>query len=484
MARRERIFCALLGFLIFVLPAGLAEAHIGGLSNIELEVKESSVDATITVLRYDFGYLVRDILTGMPEVPADEVLAQQDKIFAYMPTRLRLTNGDDPLTFEPVSTEIFEKTGDLIVKGRYVSQAPLSELKIDCTLFQEPDPRHQNMLTINAPNKWDLVVLRNDQDTTHSLSLAKGSVWARFSDFLLFYIGAFSLGAIHALTPGHGKTLVGAYLVGSRGRLKDAVILGGIVTLTHTGGIFVLGLIMLAASAVLLPAQVQMWASMLSGVLVLGVGFWLIYQRIYLPLRARRLTAPNLHHNGHDHDHNHGHLHDYDHGHDHDHSHGHGHAHDHSHDHDHDHSHDHDHDHSHGHSHVAESESHKRAHLLGLPHSHAIPAAGAITLGTLLTLGISGGIVPCPEALVALLMATGSGKAVSGIVFVFVFSLGLASVLIALGIMMVKAGQVVQRRFKGGRTQQLAFGAGAFSAVLITVIGGYMCLKYGKMLLA
>ena len=283
------------------------------------------------------------------------------------------------------------------------------------------------------------------------MNLAAGSFWARLSEFLLFYVGAFSLGALHALTPGHGKTLVGAYLVGSRGRLRDAVLLGGIVTLTHTGGIFILGFIMVAASAVLLPAQVQMWASFLSGFLVLSVGIWLIYQRMYLPLRGQRKNS-------------------------------HRHEQVHHHDHEHHQEHSHDHDHDHVHAPIDEPEDHKRAHLLGLPHTHAIPAAGAVTLGTLLTLGISGGIVPCPEALVALLMAAGVGKLMSGIGFVLFFSIGLAAVLISIGITMVKAGQLVQRRFKSNAVQRAAFGAAAFSAVLITVIGGYMSVKYGTML--
>lgn len=497
-------------FLFFVLMAYPAMAHIGGLSNIELEIKDTSVFTTVTVLKYDFGFLIKDILTGMPEVPVDEVLANQEKIFSYIPKRLHLSNGEVPLTFKPISTEIFEKTGDLIVKGVYESSDPITTLNIECTLFEEPDPRHQNMLTIRSSDKWDLVVLRNDGTTAHSLNMTRGTLWSRFMEMALFYFGAFSLGAIHALTPGHGKTLVGAYLVGSQGRIRDAIVLGGVVTITHTTGIFILGLIMLAASAVLLPAQVQMWASLFSGILILIMGFWLMYQRVYLPLQGKGFTGlhPHPHPHGHHHEHDHNHDHAHSHGHDHGHDHHHQHEHDHSHAHNHEqlsehghahghqdlkttthvHGHEHPHD-DHGHSHAIEHEdaldeaAHREAHLKGLPHSHALPAAGAITLGTLLTLGISGGIVPCPEALVALLMATGSGKIFSGLVFVFIFSLGLAAVLITIGIIMVKAGQLVQSRFKGGNTQRLAFGASAFSAVLITIIGGYMCIKYGQMLL-
>ena len=79
-------------------------------------------------------------------------------------------------------------------------------------------------------------------------------------------------------------------------------------------------------------------------------------------------------------------------------------------------------------------------------------------------------------------MAAGVGKLMSGIAFVLFFSIGLAAVLISIGITMVKAGQLVQRRFKSNAVQRAAFGAAAFSAVLITVIGGYMSVKYGTML--
>ena len=99
----------------------------------------------------------------------------------------------------------------------------------------------------------------------------------------LFLLGAFLLslvlGSLHAMTPGHGKALVGAYLVGSQGRTRDAVFLGTIVTITHTGSVLLLGLITLIASHYILPALIAPWLEVISGVLVIVFGINLLIQR-------------------------------------------------------------------------------------------------------------------------------------------------------------------------------------------------------------
>jgi ABC-type nickel/cobalt efflux system permease component RcnA len=109
-------------------------------------------------------------------------------------------------------------------------------------------------------------------------------------------------GAAHALGPGHGKAIVAGYLIGTRGRPRDAVALGGIVTVTHTAGVFALGLVTLALSEFLVPEQLYPWLNLVSAVLVLGVGLAILRGR----LRSRHGHA---HHHGHDHDHEHGHHH-------------------------------------------------------------------------------------------------------------------------------------------------------------------------------
>jgi nickel/cobalt exporter len=111
-------------------------------------------------------------------------------------------------------------------------------------------------------------------------------------------------GAAHALTPGHGKAIVAGYLVGTRGRPRDAVALGLIVTVTHTIGVFALGIVTLALSAFVVPERLYPWLTLSSGLLVIGVGTSVLWRR----LRHRRQhDHGHHHHHHHDHDHNHEH---------------------------------------------------------------------------------------------------------------------------------------------------------------------------------
>ena len=111
-------------------------------------------------------------------------------------------------------------------------------------------------------------------------------------------------GAAHALTPGHGKALVAGYLIGTRGRPRDAVLLGAAVTVTHTAGVFGLGLVTLLLSRFIVPDQLYPWLTLVSGLLVVGVGAAVLWQR----LGARR-AHPHHHRHGHEHPHDHDHHH-------------------------------------------------------------------------------------------------------------------------------------------------------------------------------
>ena len=252
---------------------------------------------------------------------------------------------------------------------------------------------------------------------------------------------AFVFGAFHALSPGHGKAMVAAYLVGARGTVKHAVALGAIVTLTHTAGVFLLGIVTLTASQYVVPERLYPILSAVSGAAVFFVGISLLVGRI------RGATAV------HSHDHHH---------HDHDEDHPHSHDHDHSHTHDHDHPHTHDHDHDHGHSHGPFGH-----------HHHHVPE-GPITARSIVALGISGGIVPCPSALVVLLSAIALHRALYGLVLITAFSAGLASVLIAIGIMVVSASNIF-RRFPAGMAAARVMPV--FSAAVITCIGIVLVVK-------
>ena len=245
---------------------------------------------------------------------------------------------------------------------------------------------------------------------------------------------AFLAGAAHALTPGHGKAIVAAYLAGSRGTVWDAVYLGSVVTVTHTATVFILGLITLYATQHFLMEEIYAWLSVSSGLLIVGIGVWL------LRARWRSFRSGDAGH-GHSHSHSHGPL-------------G-GHTHVHPHDDEAGEPDNHAHEHSHGHHH-----NHEHAHT----HDHP-PAAGR---GSLLSLGISGGLVPCPEALAVLLISFTINRLVFGLIILVAFSLGLAAVLIAIGVAMVLAGPALGRFAKDGPLMR-ALPVG--SAVIVTTLG-------------
>lgn len=234
---------------------------------------------------------------------------------------------------------------------------------------------------------------------------------------------AFLWGAMHALSPGHGKAMVAAYLVGARGTVQHAVVLGLTVTVTHTLGVFALGLLTLFASRYVVPETLYPVLSAVSGLAVLGVGVMLLVQR----WRGRE--------NGHHH-----------HGHHHDHAHDEGHG---------SHSHHHHHEHAHGH------------------HHHHVPE-GPVTLGSLIALGVSGGIVPCPTALVVLLAAVALGRIAYGMALITAFSFGLAAVLVAIGMLVVLARGFLEKLPSSGRLTRALPVAGA---AMVTLTGALLVAR-------
>ena len=247
------------------------------------------------------------------------------------------------------------------------------------------------------------------------------------SMMIIAVLVAFVLGAAHALTPGHGKTIVAAYLVGSRGTLKHAAFLGAIVTFTHTISVFLLGLATLFLFQYVMPEKIVQVLGAVSGLSIVAIGGWMMYKRI------RGLQPIPVHAHSHSHDHDHHHDHDHDHPHEHPHTHAHDHAH-----HDHSHDHGHDHDHAHVHSHGPLEHSHGPG---GHVHSHAVP--DEISWGSLIALGASGGLVPCESALVLLLSAIALGRVGLGLVLLVSFSVGLAIVLMGIGVLVLYAKKLI-----------------------------------------
>ncbi|MFJ9539374.1 sulfite exporter TauE/SafE family protein [Streptomyces sp. NPDC101225] len=267
---------------------------------------------------------------------------------------------------------------------------------------------------------------------------------------------AIVLGAMHALAPGHGKTLMAATAAarGGRARLRDVLPLAASVTVTHTLGVVALGLLVTAGSGA--APSVIAWLGVASGVMVASAGATLVR-------RAWRNRGPG-HPHGRAHDHPHPHPHGHTHPHEagrpeeralvsvaartepapatadapaHPHTHGHDHAHprDHDHAHDHDHTHDHDHPHGHGHPHTVE---HTHG---GFTHTHST----APTLRGTLLLGFAGGLVPSPSAVVVLVGAAALGQAWFGLLLVVAYGIGLALTLTAAGFAVVKLGTGMNR---------------------------------------
>lgn len=275
---------------------------------------------------------------------------------------------------------------------------------------------------------------------------------------IIYYLTAITLGGFHALEPGHGKTVVAAYLIGTKGRKIDAVLLGLVVTLTHTFSVILLAIAAKLASTRLTLTEESLhgYLGLVAGLLILAVGMWMLVGRI-------RGKEPF---HGHSHDHGHAHSHDHNHSHNHDPFHGHGHSHPHSHEDDHEHTHDLSHDHGHGHSH-----DHNHGHNHG--HVHDLQSVGVqseqrVGYWQLFLLGVSGGLVPCPAAIAILLAAVGAGRLGEGLTYILLFSLGLASVLIAIGIAIVSAGKFASRFLDAKRfARRISIG----SAALITLLG-------------
>lgn len=234
---------------------------------------------------------------------------------------------------------------------------------------------------------------------------------------LLLLAAALGWGALHALSPGHGKSMVAAYLVGSRGTPKHAAILGLTVTVTHTAAVFALGLVTLFASEYVLPEDLYPWLGVASGATVVVIGLSVMRSRFR---RWRALRAESHHH----------------------HHHGGG-------------------GHDHGHS-----------------HSHA-PPDGPLGLRGLVALGVSGGIVPCPSALVVLVAAISQHRVGLGMALITAFSLGLAATLTAVGLAVLYGGRLVarlrpERRLFGGR---IAGALPAASASLIVLAGTLITVR-------
>jgi nickel/cobalt exporter len=264
--------------------------------------------------------------------------------------------------------------------------------------------------------------------------VAKGHLSAEA--IVVALLAAMGFGAIHALSPGHGKTVVAAYLVGSRGTLRHALLLGLTVTLTHTASVYALGFVTLYLSAYIVPERLYPWLGIASGGLIVTMGLSLLYGRLrssglagaawrwlrrlgsalglrpasaggeagmVLLSRGARLYGRGEHQARARH-------------------HGPG-----------------------GHGHGIAARPHR--HGPGQPHSHAIPGTSGdpVTWRQLIGLGVFGGMLPCPSAIVVMLSAISLHRVGFGLMLIVAFSLGLAGVLSGIGFALVFARRLSSR---------------------------------------
>src|SRR5580704_9795201 len=242
----------------------------------------------------------------------------------------------------------------------------------------------------------------------------KLSFWFLLSAALI----AAGLGTLHALEPGHGKTIVAAYLVGARGTAGHAVLLGLVVTTAHTSGVFLLGAVTLYASRYIVPEQLYPWLGAISGLSVAGLGIF-IFLRHWTGETGEHSHAPGEQH-------------------------------------------------SHWFLPMFKRATPTKLAGRAVFPGDSKPVERAQSLRELCMLGITGGIVPCPAALVVLLSAFSLHRIGFGLFLITAFSLGLAAVLVIVGLTMLYAKRVMSSRVRAGNTalRYLPFLSSAFMVVL------------------
>ena len=259
-------------------------------------------------------------------------------------------------------------------------------------------------VTSPAEGTTHSVQLKSNQQVTprNSFTELMAIKQISFAFVLLAAAIAAGLGALHALEPGHGKTIVAAYLVGSKGTARHALLLGIIVTFSHTSGVYLLGVITLYAQKYILPDRIYPFLGVLSGILIVGMGLYLFLQRYVGEEFA----------------------------------------------------------HTHSYEISAEDEAAQGTTQL---------QPGTVSPRQLFVLGITGGIVPCPAALVVLLSAVALHRTGFGVFLIVAFSIGLAAVLIAMGLVAVYARRAISGLRLDGPLVQRWLPLG--SAAMITVLG-------------
>jgi nickel/cobalt transporter (NicO) family protein len=339
---------------VLLTPRAHALAHplgAGGLHTTRLEVilRGPRLAGAAAVTYRDTNYADR---IGWKEIVVGDAPSRSDELRAYPKDLL-----SSPLDETSVSTRLAPTTGP------------------------DVSPALSRVASLQAPDRIA------DSGFARLIGRNHLGVWVVLGSLAL----ALFWGAAHALSPGHGKSIVTAYLVGQRGTPRHALLLGLIVTVTHTAGVFALGLVTLLLSRFIVPETLYPWLNLVSGLLVVGIGASV--------LRARW--------------------------------------------------------------------RHRRAHADGHHHDHH---ESDLNARSLLAVGISGGLLPCPSALVVLLAAISLHRLAYGLVLIVAFSVGLAATITGIGVVAVVAKSAFSRLSFEGRLLRLLPAASAL-AILAAGIG-------------
>jgi len=417
--------------LLSIALASPSYSHWADLSVAEVIVGSAETQITLT---FPTGLLAFVDDNRDNQLSGAELQIHNNELVKYLNERIKLSdrqNQTPTLKILPILDSanlpsslkaVGSATTHSILELQYAWQKPIEGLKIRYNFFLPNIPTATCLTTIlDRENIENFTFSPTNQEFPSTgfagfISLAEGNIF-------LAIAGAFAWGAMHALSPGHGKTIVGAYLAGAKATPSHALILGLTTTITHTIGVFSLGLVALFAYQFILPEQIYPWLNFISGLLVLAIGFNLFMTRsqhipflrkISQKLGWNKAISPNQDLN---HDLN-----------------------------------------------LSQAEfSHD--HGDGNYHTHAMPDTD---MRSLLALGISGGILPCPAALVLMLGAISLGQVSLGLGLVLAFSFGLAMVLTVLGLILVSAKQLFE---KLPNQVTLFKGLPIFSALCISAIG-------------
>jgi ABC-type nickel/cobalt efflux system permease component RcnA len=311
-----------------------------------------------------------------------EVLLRGPRLTHATAIAYRDTNYSDRIGWKEiiVGTKTRSISDELRSYPRSLLQSPLDVTSVRTELSPQPGPAKPPALrlgeSLQAPDRVA------DAGFAHLIGRGKLGIWV----VLASLAAAVFWGAAHALSPGHGKTIITAYLVGQRGTPRHAALLGLIVTATHTAGVFALGLVTLLLSRFIVPERLYPWLNVTSGMLVVAIG-------------ASVLTARWRHRRSHSHHH------------------------------------------------------HEHVHISGR---------------SLLAVGVSGGLLPCPSALVVLLAAISLHRVAYGMILIVAFSFGLAASITGIGLVSVLAKRAFRRVTFDGSVMRLL---PALSALVIVVAG-------------